>query len=81
MAIGGVAEEVPQRVRRLIINPGTENGWFFGYSVTAAIFDTLTERELDFIHLWYLLVLNLRNRQKVSETPLDTLIVEVWFEA
>jgi len=36
--------------KTLIINPGTANGWFFGYGATAAIFDTLT-RELDFIHL------------------------------
>lgn len=34
----------------LIINPGTANGWFFGFGATAAIFDTLT-RELEFIHL------------------------------
>ena len=36
--------------KTLIINPGTANGWFFGYGATAAIFDTLT-RELEFIHL------------------------------
>ena len=34
----------------LVINPGTANGWFFGFGATAAIFDTLT-RELEFIHL------------------------------
>jgi putative phosphoesterase len=36
--------------KTLIINPGTANGWFFGYGATVAIFDTLT-RELEFIHL------------------------------
>ena len=36
--------------KTLILNPGTANGWFFGYGATAAIFDTLT-RELDLIHL------------------------------
>ncbi len=31
----------------IVINPGTANGWFFGYNATAAIFDTITrEREL-----------------------------------
>jgi uncharacterized protein len=36
--------------KTLILNPGTANGRFFGYSATAAIFDTKT-REPDFIHL------------------------------
>jgi putative phosphoesterase len=36
--------------KTLVINPGTANGWFFGYRATAAIFDTLTQ-ELEFIHL------------------------------
>jgi putative phosphoesterase len=36
--------------KTLVINPGTANGWFFGYPATAAIFDTLTQ-ELEFIHL------------------------------
>src|ERR687898_838934 len=36
--------------RTLVINPGTANGWFFGYSATAAIFDTKT-REPEFLHL------------------------------
>ena len=36
--------------KTLILNPGTANGWFFGYGATAAIFDTQT-REPDFIHL------------------------------
>ena len=36
--------------KTLVINPGTANGWFFGYHATAAIFDTLTQ-ELEFIHL------------------------------
>lgn len=30
--------------RTLLINPGTANGWFFGYKATAAIFDTGTKR-------------------------------------
>jgi putative phosphoesterase len=36
--------------KTLVLNPGTANGWFFGYSATAAIFDTQT-RKADFIHL------------------------------
>jgi len=36
--------------KTLIINPGTANGWFFGYGATAAVFDTLT-KELEFIYL------------------------------
>lgn len=36
--------------KTLIANPGTANGWFFGYGATAAIFDTLT-RELEYIRL------------------------------
>jgi hypothetical protein len=36
--------------KTLILNPGTTNGWLFGYGATAAIFDTQT-REPDFIHL------------------------------
>jgi putative phosphoesterase len=34
----------------LVINPGTANGWFFGYKATAAIFDTNT-RNLEFLDL------------------------------
>ncbi len=34
----------------LVINPGTANGWFFGYKATAAIFDTIS-KECDFIDL------------------------------
>jgi predicted phosphodiesterase len=26
----------------LVINPGTTNGWFFGYNATVSIFDTKT---------------------------------------
>jgi predicted phosphodiesterase len=26
--------------KTLILNPGTANGWFFGYGATVAIFDT-----------------------------------------
>lgn len=36
--------------KTLVVNPGTANGWFFGYSATAAVFDTQT-RELEFLHL------------------------------
>jgi putative phosphoesterase len=36
--------------KTLILNPGTANGWFFGYGATAAIFDTQT-KESDFIRL------------------------------
>jgi uncharacterized protein len=34
----------------IVINPGTANGWFFGYKATAAIFDT-ESKECDFIDL------------------------------
>jgi predicted phosphodiesterase len=34
----------------MVINPGTANGWFFGYKATAAIFDTVS-MECDFIDL------------------------------
>jgi uncharacterized protein len=33
----------------LVINPGTANGWFFGYNATAAIFDTQS-REPEFLN-------------------------------
>jgi putative phosphoesterase len=36
--------------KTLVINPGTANGWFFGYSASAAVFDTQT-REPEFLHL------------------------------
>lgn len=36
--------------KTLILNPGTENGWFFGYGATPAIFDNQT-KEPDFMHL------------------------------
>ena len=36
--------------KTIIINPGTANGWFFGYKATAAIFDTVSKK-CDFIHL------------------------------
>jgi uncharacterized protein len=35
--------------RTLVINPGTANGWFFGYNATAAIFDTQS-REPEFLN-------------------------------
>jgi uncharacterized protein len=28
--------------KTLVVNPGTANGWFFGYSATVAVFDTKT---------------------------------------
>ena len=31
-----------KKVKSLFLNPGTANGWFFGYGATAAIFDTQT---------------------------------------
>jgi putative phosphoesterase len=34
----------------MVINPGTANGWFFGYKATAAIFDTVS-KQCDFIDL------------------------------
>jgi len=34
----------------VIVNPGTANGWFFGYWATIAIFDTLS-KVVDFINL------------------------------
>jgi uncharacterized protein len=34
----------------IVINPGTANGWFFGYKATAAIFDTKS-KECDFLEL------------------------------
>ncbi len=34
-------------IETLVINPGTANGWFFGYRATAVVFDTKTnESEL-----------------------------------
>jgi putative phosphoesterase len=36
--------------KTLVVNPGTANGWFFGYGATAAVFDTQT-RESEFLYL------------------------------
>jgi putative phosphoesterase len=36
--------------KTLVINPGTANGWFFGYRATAAVFDTKT-KEPQFLYL------------------------------
>jgi putative phosphoesterase len=36
--------------KTIVINPGTANGWFFGYNATAAILDTVN-RDCDFINL------------------------------
>ncbi|HJU34008.1 MAG TPA: metallophosphoesterase [Nitrososphaera sp.] len=37
--------------KTLVINPGTANGWFFGYKATAAIFDTVS-KACDLIDLY-----------------------------
>jgi uncharacterized protein len=36
--------------KTLVINPGTANGWFFGYRATAVVFDTKTS-ESEFLYL------------------------------
>src|SRR5215208_6465820 len=36
--------------KTLVVNPGTANGWFFGYSATAAVFDIQT-RKPEFLYL------------------------------
>ena len=36
--------------KTMVINPGTANGWFFGYKATAATFDTVS-KQCDFIDL------------------------------
>jgi len=36
--------------KTLVINPGTANGWFFGYRATAVVFDTKTN-ESEFLYL------------------------------
>ncbi len=36
--------------KTMVINPGTANGWFFGYKATAAIFDTVS-KQCDFIDI------------------------------
>jgi putative phosphoesterase len=36
--------------KTMVINPGTANGWFFGYKATAAIFDTVS-KQCDFLDL------------------------------
>ncbi|MDP8886351.1 MAG: YfcE family phosphodiesterase [Thermoproteota archaeon] len=36
--------------KTMVINPGTANGWFFGYKATAAIFDTVS-KQCDFVDL------------------------------
>jgi uncharacterized protein len=36
--------------KTIVVNPGTANGWFFGYSATAVVFDTKT-RDSEFINL------------------------------
>jgi uncharacterized protein len=36
--------------KTLVINPGTANGWFFGYRATAVVFDTKTS-ESEFLNL------------------------------
>ncbi|HEX7178428.1 MAG TPA: metallophosphoesterase [Nitrososphaeraceae archaeon] len=36
--------------KTIVINPGTANGWFFGYNASIGIFDTQT-RQIEFINL------------------------------
>jgi putative phosphoesterase len=36
--------------KTMVINPGTANGWFFGYKATAAIFDTVS-KQCDFVDI------------------------------
>lgn len=36
--------------KTIVVNPGTANGWFFGFKATAAIFDTYS-KDVEFIHL------------------------------
>jgi uncharacterized protein len=36
--------------KTIVINPGTANGWFFGYKASAVIFDTIS-KECDFVDL------------------------------
>ena len=52
VVVYGHTHKVENRVvgKSIVINPGTANGWFFGYKATAAIFDTLS-RECELIHL------------------------------
>ena len=52
VVVYGHTHKVENRVvgKTIVINPGTANGWFFGYKATAAIFDTLS-RECELIHL------------------------------
>ena len=45
-----IASQDENRKTTIVINPGTANGWFFGYKATAAIFDTIT-KECEFIEL------------------------------
>lgn len=52
VVVYGHTHKVENRVvgKTIVINPGTANGWFFGYKATAAIFDTVS-RECEFIQL------------------------------
>ena len=52
VVVYGHTHKVENRVvgKTIVINPGTANGWFFGYKATAAIFDTLS-RKCELIHL------------------------------
>jgi putative phosphoesterase len=52
VVVYGHTHKVDNRVvgKTIVINPGTANGWFFGYKATAAIFDTVN-KECDFIEL------------------------------
>jgi uncharacterized protein len=52
VVVYGHTHKVENKVvgRTIAINPGTANGWFFGYKATAAIFDTVS-RECEFIQI------------------------------
>jgi uncharacterized protein len=52
VVVYGHTHKVDNKVvgKTIVINPGTANGWFFGYKATAAIFDTVS-RECDFVEL------------------------------
>ena len=52
VVVYGHTHKVDNKVvgKTIVINPGTANGWFFGYKATAAIFDTVS-KECDFVEL------------------------------
>src|SRR5688500_465364 len=52
VVVYGHTHKVDNKVvgKTIVINPGTANGWFFGYKATAAIFNTVS-KECDFVEL------------------------------